>query len=160
MKRVRIPVLLAMCVLVLPRGGRAQVPSAWFGTWTLNLDKSVYDPGPPPYKRATYRIEPSGDGVKVVYDMVHRRGGVTHLEWTGNLDGHDYTVQGVEEFVTNAYRALGDREWEVMLKIDGRVAARSKVTLSPDGKTITTVTDGRNAQGAEVTTTTVYERAG
>ena len=156
---VRI-IVLAMCALSLPHPAIGQVPPSWFGTWKLSLEKSTYNPGPPPYKRATYRIEPSGDGVKVVYDMVHRRGGVTHLEWTGNLDGHDYTVQGVEEFVTNAYQALGDREWEVVLKIDGRVSARSKVTLSPDGKTITTVTDGRNAQGADVTTTTVYERAG
>jgi hypothetical protein len=46
----------------------------------------------------------------------------------------------------------------VILKIDGRVAAKSRVTLSPDGHTMTTVTTGRNAQGAEVTTTTVYEK--
>ena len=34
-----------------------------------------------------------GDGIKVVYDMVRPRGGVTHMEWTGKLDGMDYAVQ-------------------------------------------------------------------
>ena len=48
--------------------------------------RSTYDPGPPPYKRATYTIEPwGGDGMKVIYDMVHPRGGVTHLEWQGRM---------------------------------------------------------------------------
>ena len=151
-------VVLAIVVVALSQDARGQIPSSWFGTWTLNVERSIYNPGPPPYKRATYRIEPWKDGLKVVYDMVRPRGGVNHLEWTGRLDGMDYTVQGVEEFVTNAYRPLGDRAWEVILKIDGRMAAASQVTLSPDGQTMTTVTTGRNAQGAEVTTTTVYER--
>ena len=131
----------------------------WFGTWELNLEKSIYNPGPAPYKRASYRIEPLKDGVKVVYDMVRPRGGVTHMEWTGRLDGMDYAVQGVEEYVTNAYREVSDREWDVVLKVDGRVAATSRITLSADGNTMTTVTSGRNAQGAEVKTTTVYERS-
>ena len=145
----------------------AVIVAAWFGTWELNLEKSVYNPGPAPYKRASYRIEPLDsargkpldDGIKVVYDMVRPRGGVTHMEWMGRLDGMDYAVQGVEEYVTNAYRALSDREWEVVLKVDGRVAARSRISLSADGNTMTTVTTGRNAQGADVKTTTVYERS-
>jgi hypothetical protein len=32
--------------------------------------------------------------------------------------------------------------------------------LSADGRTITTVTEGTNAQGLKVTTITVYERVG
>lgn len=148
-----------MCVLLAGPAAHAQISPSWFGTWKLNLEKSTYNPGPPPYRRATYRIEPWKDGIKVVYDMVRQRGGVNHLEWMGTLDGRDYAVQGVEELITNAYKPLGDREWEVVLKIDGRVAATSRVTLSPDGKTMTTVTTGRNAQGAQVTTTTVYEKS-
>ena len=155
---LRIIAAVVTGAVAAPQTATGQVPSFWFGTWTFNVGKSIYNPGPPPYIRATYRIEPWNDGVKVVYDMVRPRGGVNHLEWTGKLDGMDYAVQGVEEFVTNAYRPLGDREWEVILKIDGRVAAKSRVTLSPDGHTMTTVTTGRNAQGAEVTTTTVYEK--
>jgi hypothetical protein len=40
----------------------------------------------------------------------------------------------------------------------GRVAARSTITLSGDGKTMTTTTKGADSNGRAVTTITVYER--
>src|SRR5215208_4791445 len=67
----------------------AGVPIVWFGTWKVNVEKSTYT-GAPAYKRATYTIEPADGGLKVIYDMVLPRGGITHLEWTGKLDGKDY----------------------------------------------------------------------
>lgn len=142
----------------MPRMAAGQGPE-WHGTWTLDLAKSTYDPGPPPYKRARFTIEPGEDGaVRVVYDMVRVRGGVTHLEWTGKFDGNDYPVQGVEELVTYSYRRVDDRTYDVVTRLDGSITAVSRVTLSADANTITTVTEGRNAQGRPVTTTTVYER--
>src|SRR5688572_3919152 len=100
--------LMAMLVVLLLQASTfAQVPAAWIGTWTLNVAKSTYDPGPPPYKRATYTIEPWNDGLKVTYEMVHPRGGLTHLEWVGKLDGRDYRVQGIDEVLTYAYRPSG-----------------------------------------------------
>ena len=44
--------------------------------------------------------------MKVVYEMVHPRGGVTHLEWMGKLDGKDYQLQGIDAFVTYAYTQI------------------------------------------------------
>ena len=127
----------------------AGVPATWFGLWTLNVERSTYVPGPAPYKRAAYRIEPFDNGFRVIYDMVHPRGGTTHLEWTGRMDGRDYALQGVDQAMTYAYAATGPNAWEIVVKIDGRVAARSRVTLSADGRTMTTAT-GAN--------TTVYEK--
>ena len=70
-----------LALVGLPLTSAAQTPSSWLGSWSLNIARSTYDPGPAPYKRATYTIEPWGsDGMKVTYDMVHPRGGVTHLE--------------------------------------------------------------------------------
>jgi hypothetical protein len=151
--------LAAVIVVLLAQAGAAgQVPAAWLGTWKLNVAKSTYDPGPAPYKRATYTIEPRGDGLKVTYDMVHPRGGVTHLEWTGKLDGRDYPVQGIDEVLTYAYRPSGNGAFEVTVKFDGRVTAVSHVTLSADGRTMITTTKGRGARGQDVLTRTVYEK--
>jgi hypothetical protein len=160
-------VLAAIAVLTQSAAVGSQGLEAWFGTWTLNLAKSVYVPGPPPYTRASYTIAPWNDGspgaesrgLKVTYDMVHPRGGTTHLEWIGKFDGNPYQLQGVDEYVTYAYRRIDDRIYEVTVRIDDRRAATSTVTLSPDGKTMTTTTSGRDAAGRAVTTTTVYERA-
>jgi uncharacterized protein (UPF0297 family) len=140
-------------VLVLPGVLAAQPQPGWFGTWTLNLTKSTYSPGPPPFKRATRRIEPSGSDIKIIDEMVRSRGGITHLEWTGKFDGNDYPVQGVELVLTNAYRRVDDRTYELIQKIDGDVIAASRMVMSPDGKTITTVNSSRTASA-----TTVYER--
>ncbi|HEV8397301.1 MAG TPA: hypothetical protein VGQ37_23620 [Vicinamibacterales bacterium] len=142
--------IISLAVATLTASGAAaQVPEAWLGSWTLNVARSTYSPGPAPYKRATYRIERFGAGFRVIYDMVHPRGGTTHLEWAGKMDGHDYALQGVDQAMTYAYTPAGDGACDVVVRIDGRVAARSRVTISPDGRTMITRTGG---------STTVYEK--
>ena len=130
-----------------------QAPADWFGIWALNPTRSTYSPGPPPFRRATRRIERAGDGIRIIDEMVRNRGGITHYEWTGRFDGVDAPVQGVEVVLTNAYRRIDERTLELIQKIDGEVVATSRVTLSADGRTITTVNSSRTASA-----TTVYEK--
>jgi hypothetical protein len=130
-----------------------QADTRWFGIWQLNLARSTYDPGPPPFRRATHRIERSGDRITITDDQVRRRGGVTHLEWTGKFDGIDYPVQGVELVLTNAYRRVDDHTYELIQKIDGEVVATARLQISPDGRTMTTVNSSRTASAV-----TVYEK--
>jgi hypothetical protein len=130
-----------------------QVPSAsWFGVWKLNVARSVFNPQPP-YARATRRIEPSDGGVTIIDDLVRSRGGILHLEWTGKFDGADYAVQGVEVVLTNAYRCSNERTCELVQKLDGDVVGTSRLVLSADGRTLTTVTTSRTGSA-----TTVYEK--
>jgi hypothetical protein len=132
------------------------------GTWKLNLAKSTFEAGPPPYKRSTCKIEALRDGLigslKVSYDNVGVRGGVAHVEWVGKLDGKDYPMEGVDEVVTNAYTRVDERTYEVVVKVDGVKAANARIVISPDGKTLTSVTSTRNAQGQTLKTTAVYNR--
>lgn len=154
-----VVVTLLVALVGLPLPSAAQTPSSWFGSWSLNIERSTYDPGPPPYKRATYTIEPWGtDGMKVIYDMVHPRGGVTHLEWQGRIDGKDYPLQGIDAFVTYAYTQVSPGVHETIVKMGGRVAATSTVAVSADGKSMTTTTRGIDSAGRAVTTITVYEK--
>jgi hypothetical protein len=131
---------------------------SWFGVWQLNLDKSVYNPGPAPYKRATMKVERVDDKVRFSYDFVHLRGGVQHLEWTGRFDGNDYMVQGIDEYMTYAYKQMAERTYEIVAKADGHVAALASVTLSPDGRTLTTVTRRKDARGQDITNTTIHDK--
>jgi hypothetical protein len=71
------------------------------------------------------------DGLRVVYDMVRRRGGITHMEWNGRFDGKEYPVQGVDYVLTNAYRKLSDRSYEIVVKVDGRAAAVATRSCHP-----------------------------
>lgn len=131
---------------------------AWFGVWQLNLDKSAYNPRPAPYKRATMKVERADDKVRFSYDFVHLRGGVQHLEWTGRFDGKDYMVQGIDEYMTYAYKQLDARTYEIVAKADGQIAAVATVTISPDGRTLTTVTRRKNARGQDITNTTIHDK--
>jgi hypothetical protein len=148
-----IPCLVILAVaLALPCSSEAQ--ATLFGTWNLNLAKSTYNPGPAPYKSGTCRIEPSEKGFRVTYNLIGLRGGVTHIEWYGRLDGKDYALEGVDEVLTNAYTKVDDQNYQVVLKVDGQVAATARITVSLDLKTITTIT----TTGQNVSSVTVYDK--
>ena len=129
----------------------------WMGTWRLNPAKSTMS-NDSRFKRITTKIEPWEDGLRVVYDMVGDRGGVTHMEWTGKFDGQDYPVQGVDYVLTNAYTPVNDRGYRIVIKVDGTVAATAVVVVSPDGKTLTSTTTEKNRRGEAINTVSVYDR--
>jgi len=135
----------------------------WFGTWQLEPPKTAprwFET--PPYQKVTITIEPSGqapgdtlrEGLRVSYDMVRTRGGITHMEWLGRFDARDYPVQGVASFMTNAYRQIDDRSYEIVIKVDGATAATATAVVSSDGATMT-VTTVETAGGKS---TAVYRR--
>ena len=142
--------------LAAPAAAQEQAP--WFGTWQLNPAKSTRRTEPSPYRRVTFRIEPVERGLKVTYRMVGTRGGVTRMEWVGAFDGRDYPIQGVDNVITNAYRRLDERAYEIVVKVDGQPAARASVSVSADGRTLTVDTAERAAGGKTVNTTASYDR--
>jgi hypothetical protein len=90
--------------------------------------------------------------------MVGDRGGVTHREWIGKLDGKDYAMQGIEEVVTNAYTRISDRVYQVVAKVDGRITTTTQIEISPDSKVMTVTSDVSNAQGQRVVNTAIYKK--
>jgi hypothetical protein len=136
----------------------AQDVSPLVGTWRLNMVQSKFASGPPAYSRVTCRIEPWQDGLKVVYDMIGTRGGVTHWEWMGRLDGKDYALQGVEEVMTNAYSRIDDHTFSIVTKLDGRPTSTTRVVISPDRKVMTVTGPATTPQGQRVTNTAIYEK--
>jgi hypothetical protein len=134
----------------------AQAP-AWLGGWRFDSTQSSFTPQPPPFVRATRRVEPSPGGIRLVEEFVRPRGGVTHLEWTGALDGVDARVHGVDLFVTYAYRLVDYRTLEGVVKVDGTVTSRSRETVSKDGQTLTIQTTGENAQQG-LRSTLIFQR--
>jgi len=148
---------MILLVAALGSMGAAQQQDPWIGTWILNFQKSTAD-REARYKRVTSTIEPWKDGLRVTYDLVGVRGGLTHMEWTGRFDGQDNPVQGVDYVLTNAYTRLTERSYRIVTKVDGAATSTATVVISPDGKTLTTTTTGKDPAGKTVTTTSVYER--
>ena len=71
-------------ILALPGALAGQAEPSWFGIWQLNLARSTYDPGPPPFRRATHRIERSGDRIKITDDQVRLRANFERLPPTSD----------------------------------------------------------------------------
>jgi hypothetical protein len=59
--------------------------------------------------------------------------------------------------LTNAYRLTGDRSYEVIVKVDGAVAATTRVSVSQDGKTLTATTTETTDRTPDRTTISVYD---
>lgn len=115
----------------------------WLGVWILTTALSTGSTAPRLYARVSRHIQATDSTVTIAEDLVRIRGGVVHTEWTGKLDGNDYPVQGVEVYLTSAYRQVDDRTLELTQKIDGRPVVHSTLVLSADGTTITaTTSDG------------------
>ena len=150
--------LVATVVLLQSTAIEAQADDRWLGTWFLNLAKSVYVPGPAPYKRGTWTIERAGEALKMTYDLVAVRGGVTHMEWSGRLDGAAYRLQGPDVVVTYAYTQMDALTLDLVVTIDGIPSVSGRVVRSVDGRSITATTSSRNARGEAVTTKSVYEK--
>ena len=155
--RSRLLAVLGL-LLTLTSATGAQDRAPWLGTWRLDPARGTQRTTPSPYKRVTLSITPLGDGLKVTYDMVGTRGGVSHREWTGRLDGQDYPMQGVDYVMTNACRLVSDRRYEIAVKMEGNQVATATATVSPDGSTLTVVTRERDAGGKPVESTAVYTR--
>ena len=131
----KVEIFLALLVPFL-----FQAPEPLFGTWILQ-----HATGPSAYARVSCRIEPWPEGLRVIYDMVGNRGGVTHWEWTGKLDGKDYPLEGVEENITDAYSRIDAHTYRVVLKVDGKTATTSTITVSADGRTMTVASSSSNS---------------
>jgi hypothetical protein len=159
--RARSALVAAMIgsALVAPFGSVARAQGLWFATWKVDLAKSTYPAGPPAFKSMTCRIESWEEKVRVTYRIIGTRGDVTHIEWIGSFDGRDYPVAGIDGYViTHAYRRVDDRTFDVVQKTEGSGTSTARMTISTDGRTLTTLTPGANSRDPAQVTVTVYNR--
>jgi len=123
----------------------------WLGTWKLSKPDARY-------KRVITRIEPWEDGIRVTYDMVGTRGGVTHMEWTGKFDGKDYPVTGDPNSDMRSYTKIDDRTLGLNVKKGGKVTVSGRIVISAYGKTRTVTVSGTDPTGKKFESTAVYDK--
>ena len=67
----------------------------------------------------------------------------TGYGWEAKLDGKENPVKGTYANYTVSLKQLGDRSIEATYKRDGKIESVEKITVSPDGKKMTTVADNK-----------------
>jgi hypothetical protein len=141
---VRLAILSAVCLWALPASAQ-QFPAKLLGAWQLNLDKSTYDPGPPPVPPATNvtTIEKVGTEVRMTVDNVNAQGETNHTITVMTLDGKENPVQGMKG-VTRSFRLIDANSFEWTQKSDSRPPSTTKVVLSADSKTVSVTSTANN----------------
>jgi len=135
-----------------------QLPSAFFGTWKLNVEKTKADSGADP-KDQTVTIERRGESFAVTIDVDNGDGTRSRTTRTAALDGKDVVVQGITNpAVREAYTRVDDRTFQRVLKLNGQVRNTLKLTVAPDGKTVTAVTSGTGADGKPFHATSLLDK--
>lgn len=150
--------VVAGVTLALIASGVAQAADAWLGTWKLNVAKSSYNPGAAP-RSGTSRFAMASDGrVKVISDGVDAAGRSTRNEIVTRFDGKPSELKGTDPPVTLTFSRIDDHRYELVTRVNGKVAATSSGSIAADGKTRTVVTRSISANGQWVTSTAVYDR--
>jgi hypothetical protein len=129
----------------------------YLGTWTLNLAKSKYNPGPGP-KSQTTRLEAAAGGLREVVDRVNGDNTITHWDLTAKFDGKDYPVVGDPDRDMVSVKRVDDNTLEVVNKKAGKVTTKMKIVTSKDGKSRTNEVSGNNAKGQPVNHLLYFDR--
>ena len=140
-KKALCLVLIILCTTALgwaadPVVGAAADPVV--GTWTLNVAKSNFSPGPAP-KEQTRVYEGQEEGIKVTVKTVAADGHSTTVLISANYDGKDYPVTGSSDYDAIALKRISGRVAEATLMHAGAVVAISRREVAEDGRTMTIV---------------------
>ena len=161
--RALVFIMVFASVAVGSGGSRiaAQSTDASVGTWTLNLAQSSYDPANLAPKNQTTRITASADTLTAVTDGADAEGKKIHTEITYKFDGKDYEYKGAPDAnSTRVYTRVDDHHYTYATKVNGLITTTSRVAVTPDGKTRTITTTGRDAQGRVIRNFSVWNRVG
>jgi len=130
------------------------------GTWSLNVAKSSYTPGPLPVKSLSVVREATPDGVKATLTGERTDGTAITGGYTAKYDGSATTVSGTGV----PYDSISIKQVDASTftseakKTDGKYHSHARTVISKDGKTLTTKSRGTDADGKPMMSTMVYEK--
>jgi hypothetical protein len=173
MKRLLFGVglLLGMCSVTVPAQSPAPGRDPIIGTWNLNLQKSKYIGAPAP-RSEVRRYEVTEDGfINYIRIGVDSHGSPTFSQATYKYDGKDYPIYSQANLPlfytigvkpgTQAYRVIDPNTVELTPKDNkGKITFTGIRTraVSRDGKTLTDIQKGTNAEGTTVDIIQIFDR--
>src|SRR5262249_54714812 len=147
--------LLGLAVAVtLPQAAFAQTN---LGTWKLNLAKSTYSPGPAPRSQT---LTFTGTGQNLVDNLqgIDAEGKPLKGVYLHNYDGKFYPTTGAVGVDSTAYTRVDPNIVKFTRMNAGKVVQTGLHVVSSDGKTLTVITTGTEANGRELNSVGVHEK--
>ena len=137
-------------------GGIAMAKDPVVGTWTLDVAKSKFNPGPA-LKSATRTYTESADGLALEGKTVAADGKEASMHVAYKADGKSYPVTGNPDADTVTPKSVDSRTWDFTLTKDGKVVGTVHRVVSADGKTLTVHNKGTH-NGLPYDDTLVFTR--
>ena len=138
--------VFALLVVVLAAGSVLLAQENPFvGTWKLNLEKSKYDPGPPPQSQ-TRTWDAAG---MVMINGVNAAGKSVSYGYTVKADGKDYPTMGAIPNTADmaSTKKIDANTVEVNFTKAGKHVETATFKLSDGGKTLTITAKGATDKG-------------
>ena len=127
------------------------------GTWSLNVAKSKFSPGPAP-KSDTRTYTESADGITMTWKSTGASGKEMTVVSTFKTDGKDYPVTGTPNFDTLTLKQVDSHTVQSVQKKGGKVIGESTRSVSKDGKVLTLSSKGTGADGVAYDNVMVYDK--
>jgi len=128
------------------------------GTWTLNVEKSKFTPGPAP-KSATRTYAQTADGsIALTASSVAADGTTTSGQSTFKYDGKDYAYTGSPDFDTISLKRVNATTVKSAQKKNGTVIGWTTRSVSAHGKVLTLSSKGKDAKGMAFHSVAVYDK--
>jgi len=157
MKRVFAISILAAGALALSAAAADTNP--WVGTWTLDVSKSSFSPGPAPKSDVIVTTDAGGGKFHSVVKVVGADGKTQNTESTYAYDGKDYAVTGGPEGETVALQEDSKTHTlTVTVKIKGKATGTTTSVMSKDGKSFTGTTTATTPDGKPVKNVAVFNK--
>jgi len=135
----------------------AQMADPVIGTWTLNVAKSTFTPGPP-VKSGVVTFEAAGQGVRVVADLEDGLGKKAHTEYMANYDGKDVPIKGATGVDMVSLKRIDANTAQRTDKMSGKEVQTYTRKIAADGKTMTVTQKGTGPDGKPFTNVMLFEK--
>ena len=152
--RFRFLVLVCATVGAFPAASEDDLVLA---TWILNVEKSSYDPGPPP-RSQTRAYEKVPEGIKATIITVDPKGQSVTARYTAQYDSLEYPLTGSATVDAIALKRVNAYTAEATLTHARKLIGTARRVISEDGKTMTITFRGTDENGRRVTNVAVYEK--
>jgi hypothetical protein len=127
------------------------------GTWTLNVAKSKFNPGPAPKSQTrTYSVD--SDGVSVSVSGIRADGTATSQESTFKYDGKAYAMKGTADYDAISLKKINGSTVKSVLMKAGKPVGTTTRTISAHGKVLTLSTKATDADGKPYDNIAVYDK--
>jgi hypothetical protein len=158
--RAKLLMLFVGALLTVGFSGLASAagaPDPAVGTWTLNLAKSKFSPGPAP-KSSTRTYVQTAQGLSMTVKGANADGSAISIQTTFKYDGKDYPYSGSPIFDSLSLKRVNGTTVKSVLKKDGKAVGTTTRTLSDHGKVLTVSTQATDPKGVHHDDVAVYDR--